>query len=179
MVVIGRCCAGMIAGWLMTLPVMAAQKGAAQDAAVIRLAQEPGHEIGVACRYLDLDQRPAPPEAAQLCEDAADLVVRKVSGQDRSVVRLGLRTVTPDAEPAEDKPPTVDGPILLVVLEGRQDWSGTARPRLLLRARPVRDGVAAPSVGLPPASVELGGEGWRAAADRVLERVVSFALRDG
>ncbi len=164
----------MIAGSLMALPAIAAQ-----DGAVIRLSQEPGREIGVACRYLDLDQRPAPPEAALLCEDVADLVARKVSGQGRSVVRLGLRTGALDAEPAEDKPPTVDGPILLVVLEGRQDWSGTAHPRLLLRARPIRDGVAAPSVGLPPASVELGGEGWQAAADRALERVVGFALRDG
>ncbi|QCG87640.1 hypothetical protein [Azospirillum sp. TSH100] len=184
MVGIGRCCLGMIAGALMTLPAMAAQdeaaqKGATRDGAVIRLAQEPGREIGVACRYLDLNERPAPPEATLLCDAAADLVVRKLSGQGRSVVRLGLRTVAADAEPAEDRPPIVDGPILLVVLEGRQDWNGTGRPRLLLRARPVRDNAAAPSVGLPPVVIELGGEGWQAAADRALERVVGFALRDG
>lgn len=179
MVGIGRCCLGMITGALMTLPAMAAQDGAAQDGAVIRLAREPGREIGVACRYLDLNERPVPPEATLLCEAAADLVARKLAGQGRSAVRLGLRTVTPDAEPAEDRPALVDGPILLLVLEGRQDWSGSAHPRLLLRARPVRDGTAAPSVGLPPASVELGGEGWQAAADRALERVVGFALRDG
>jgi hypothetical protein len=163
----------------MLLALAASPAMAAQDGAVIRLAQEPGREIGVACRYLDLDQRPAPPEAALLCDAAADLVARKVSRQGRSVVRLGLRTVPPDAEPAEEKPPMIDGPILLLVLEGRQDWSGTAHPRLLLRARPVRDGAAVPSTGIPPAPVELGGEGWQAAADRALERVVGFALRDG
>lgn len=168
---------GMMAGTLMALA--AVPVAAAQDGAVIRLAQEPGREIGVACRYLAPDQRPAPPEAALLCDAAADLVIRTVSGRGRSVVRLGLRTATPDAEPTGEKPPMVDGPILLLVLEGRRDWSGTAHPRLLLRARPVRDGAAAPSVGLPPASVELGGENWQAAADRALERVVGFALRDG
>jgi len=150
----------------------------AQDGAVIRLAQEPGGEIGVACRFLDLDQRPVPPEAGMLCDAAADFVTRKAGGHGKTVVRLGLSAVTPDAEPAE-MPPAVDGPILLVVLEGRQDWSGGAHPRLLLRARPVRDGIAAPSVGLPPTSIELGGEGWQAAAGRALERVVGFALRDG
>ncbi|WP_042696034.1 hypothetical protein, partial [Azospirillum sp. B506] len=79
MVGIGRCCLGMIAGTLMALPAMAAQDGAAQNGsaqvgAVIRLAQEPGREVGVACRYLDLDERPAPQGAVELCGDAADLV---------------------------------------------------------------------------------------------------------
>ncbi|CBS86039.1 hypothetical protein [Azospirillum lipoferum] len=162
------------------LVALAAGPGAAaQDGAVIRLTRESGREIGVACRYLDLDQRAAPPEATMLCDAAAELVTRMVSDRGRSVVHLGLRTVALDAEPTEELPPTVDGPILLLVLEGRRDWSGTAHPRLLLRARPVRGGVAAPSVGLPPIPVELAGEGWRAAADRALERVVGFALRDG
>lgn len=158
--------------------VAAVPAAAAQDGAVIRLAQEPGGEIGVACRFLDLDQRPVPPEAGMLCDAAADFVTRKAGGHGKTVVRLGLSAVTPDDEPAE-APPAVDGPILLLVLEGRQDWSGGARPRLLLRARPVRDGMAAPSVGLPPIPVELGGEGWQAKANRALERVVGFALRDG
>lgn len=162
----------------MVAVLAAVPAAAAQDGAVIRLAQEPGREIGVACRFLDLDRRPVPPEAGMLCDAAADLVGRKAGGYGKAVVRLGLRAVTPDAEPAET-PPAVDGPILLVVLEGRQDWSGAAHSRLLLRARPVRDGMAVPSVGLPPASIELGGEGWQAAADRALERVVGFALRDG
>ena len=169
--------AGMIA--LATLPAMVARDGAAQDGAVIRLAQEPGGEIGVACRFLDLDQRPAPPEAGLLCDAAADLVARKAGGYGKAVVRLGLRAVAHDAEPAEDRPPAVDGPILLVVLEGRQDWSGAGQLRLLLRARPVRGGMAAPSVGLPPVSIRLGVVGWQAAADRALAQVVGFALRDG
>ncbi|PWC78257.1 hypothetical protein [Azospirillum sp. TSH64] len=162
----------------MVAVLAAVPAAAAQDGAVIRLAQEPGGEIGVACRFLDLDQRPVPPEAGMLCDAAADLVARKAGGYGKAVVRLGLRAVMPDAEPAET-PLAVDGPVLLVVLEGRQDWSGGARPRLLLRARPVRDGMAAPSVGFPPASIELGGEGWQAAADRALERVVGFAIRGG
>lgn len=159
---------------LAALPAMATQGGA-----VIRLSQEPGSEIGVACRFLDLDQRPVPAEATMLCDAAADFVTRKAAGHGKSVVRLGLHPVTPGDRPAEEQSPTVDGPILLLVLESRQDWSGTGHPRLLLRARPVRDGVASPSVGLPPASVKLGGEGWQAAAERALERVVGFALRDG
>ncbi|MFP5512437.1 MAG: hypothetical protein ACLGJC_05080 [Alphaproteobacteria bacterium] len=163
-----------------TLTVLAALPTvAAQDGAAIRLTQEQGREIGIACRYLDPDQRPVPPEAALLCDSAADLIARKAADHGKTVVHLGLRPVTFDTEPAEEKPPAVDGPILLLVLEGRRDWSGTAHPRLLLRARPVRDGVAAPSVGLPPASVELGGDDWQAAAVRALERVVGFALRDG
>lgn len=106
MVGIGRCCLAMIAGALMILPAMAAQDGAAQDGAVIRLAQEPGREVGVACRYLDLDQRPMPPEVVTLCEDAADLVARKLSGLGRSVVRScwwfwrGVRTGTAPVIPA-------------------------------------------------------------------------------
>lgn len=155
---------------------------AAQDGAVIRLAEEPGREVGVACRFIDLEQGPVPPEAGELCDDAADVVARKAASQGKKVVRLGLRTTVPgvaapDFEP--DNPPAVDGPILLLILEGRQDWTGKAHPRLLLQARPVRDGAIVPSVGLPPASVGLGGAGWRAAAVRALERVVGFALRDG
>lgn len=167
----------VMSGLLLALAALPAT--AAQNDAVIRLAMEPGHEIGVACLFLDPDQRPVPPEAERLCSVAADLVAGKAAGQGKAVVRLGLRAVTPDDGEAEEKPPAVDGPVLLLVLEGRQDWSGTAHPRLLLRARPIRDGMAAPSVGLPPVSVELGGENWRAAADLALERVVGFALRDG
>ncbi|MBK1841231.1 hypothetical protein JHL17_27890 [Azospirillum sp. YIM B02556] len=171
-----RRCRGVMAGMMAVaaLPALAAQ-----DGAVIRLSQEPGREIGVACRFLGLDQRPMPPEAGMLCDAAADFVSRKVASHGKSVVRLGLRPMTPDAGEDEERPPAVDGPILLLVLEGRPDWSGSARPRLLLRVRPVRDGVAAPSVGLPPASVELSRAGWQAAADRALERAVGFALRDG
>lgn len=170
-------------GWryaaAMVTALAALPPASAQDGAVIRLAQEPGGEIGVACRFLDLDRRPVPPEAGMLCDAAADLVARKAGGHGKSVVRLGLRAVMPDDGPAEESPSAVDGPILLLVLEGRPDWNGTAHPRLLLRARPVRDGVAAPSVGLPPVSIELGGEGWRMSADRALGWVVGFALRDG
>ena len=167
----------VMCGLLLALAAMPTM--AAQNDAMIRLATEPGHEIGIACRFLDPDQRPVPPEAETLCAAAADLVAGKTAGHGKAVVRLGLRAVPADDGEPEEKPPAVDGPILLLVLEGRQDWSGTAHPRLLLRARPVRDGMAAPSVGLPPVSVELGGENWRAAADLALERVVGFALRDG
>lgn len=166
-----------MSGLLLTLA--ATQAVAAQNDAVIRLATEPGHEIGIACRFLDPDQRPVPPEAETLCAAAADLVAGKTAGHGKAVVRLGLRAVPPDEGEPEENPPAVDGPILLLVFEGRQDWSGTSHPRLLLRARPIRDGRAAPSVGLPPVSVELGGGNWRAAADLALQRVVGFALRDG
>jgi len=165
----------VMSGLLLALAAMPTM--AAQNDAMIRLATEPGHEIGIACRFLDPAQRPVPPEAETLCAAAADLVAGKTAGHGKAVVRLGLRAVPADDGEPEEKPPAVDGPILLLVLEGRQDWSGTAHPRLLLRARPVRDGMAAPSVGLPPVSVELGGENWRAAADLALERVVSFAIR--
>lgn len=166
-----------MSGLLLALAAMPTM--AAQNDSVIRLATEPGHEIGIACRFLHPDQRPVPPEAESLCAAAAELVAGKTAGHGKAVVRLGLRAVPADDGQPEEKPPAVDGPILLLVLEGRQDWSGMAHPRLLLRARPVRDGMAAPSVGLPPVSVELGGENWRAAADLALERVVGFALRDG
>ncbi|PWC36162.1 hypothetical protein [Azospirillum sp. TSO35-2] len=158
-----------------TVPDASAAPGAS-----IVLTQEPGSQIGVLCRFLDPDERPIPPEADTLCVAAGDLVARKVAGHGRAVVRLGLRAVaSPDAEPSEEALPPIDGPILLVVMEGRPDWTGTAHPRLLLRARPVRNGMAAPSVGLPPVSVDLAGDGWQGRADTALERVIGFALRDG
>ncbi|SMH53279.1 hypothetical protein [Azospirillum agricola] len=134
----------------------------------ISLSVEEGAQIGVLCRVFDEDGKGASATMTALCAAAGDIVEQRLAGR-RSLVRLGI---------ADDPPGAVDGPIILIAMESRPAWAGGVHPRVLLRTMAVRDGLVAPSVGLPPLPVELDGVGWEERARQALRRMIDFILRD-
>lgn len=149
------------------------------------LSGERGEEIGLLCQYMDTEHEPPPPEAADLCDAAAEAVTRLAVPAGKRLLRLGMRDMTdPDHVPPQPVDPTpapaplVDGPILLLVMEARRDWSAPGLSRLLLRVRTARDGVSMAVVGVPPVPVALGLPDWRGTAERRIAQLLDFSVRE-
>lgn len=168
--------AAALAGGL-ALAASTAGGALAVDGASLHLSAQAGSQVGMLCQFLDPDRNPPPPEAGDLCEAAANWLEHRSARAGKTVVRLGLRDATgTDGQPGEG--PTVDGPILLLVIEQRPDWTGAGYARLLLRARPVTVNGSTAIVGVPARPVTLGRPGWLEPARDVLARVLEFAVRD-
>lgn len=166
----------------LALAAMAADGACAAEGASLHLSGQAGSQVGMLCHFLDPERTPPPPEAGDLCEAAAQWLEHRLAAAGKTVVRLGLHDATgPDGQTADgqtaDRPP-VDGPTLLLVIEGRPDWAGAGNARLLLRARPVYGNASAAVVGLPARPVAFGRPGWLEPARDILAGVLDFAVRD-
>jgi hypothetical protein len=184
----------MLTGWLRDVVAIAA--GLAALAAVmmtdahagnglsLALSEERGEEIGLLCQYMDMEHEPPPPEAADLCDAAAEAMKRRAVPAGKRLLRLGLRDMTdpdrvvPEPGGPTPRPPAVDGPILLLVMEVRRDWAIPGPSRLLLRVRTVRDGMGMAVVGVPPVPVALGQPDWRGMAERQVAQMIDFSVRE-
>lgn len=185
----------MLMGWLRDVVAIAA--GAAVLAVLmmtdahggtaggLSLSQEKGGEVGLLCQYMDTEQEPPPVEAADLCDDAAVDLDRRVSSAGKRLRNIGLRDMThPDRSGPEQGGPTmvplppVDGPTVLLVMEARRDWTTPGPSRLLLHMRTVRNGTSPAAVGMPPVPVPIDRPDWRDAAGARLVRLMDFNLRN-
>ncbi|WP_372398473.1 hypothetical protein ABMY26_17515 [Azospirillum sp. HJ39] len=165
-----------LAGGLV-LAALAADAAHAAGGASLQLSGQAGSQVGMLCQFLDPERNPPPPEAGDLCEAAAEWLEHRTAAAGKTVVRLGLRDATgTDGQAPEG--PSVDGPILLLVIEGRPGWNGAGTGRLTLRARPVYGNASAAVVGLPARPVSLGRPDWLGPARDVLAGVLDFAVRD-
>ncbi|MBP2230197.1 hypothetical protein J2847_003500 [Azospirillum agricola] len=157
-----------LGAWLAAGALSAAMAAGPCLGKPISLPAEEGAQIGVLCRVFDEDGKDASANMTALCAAAGDIVEQRLAGR-KSLVRLGI---------TDDAPGAVDGPIILIAMEARPAWAGGVHPRVLLRTMAVRDGLVAPSVGLPPIPVELEGSGWEERARHGLRRMIDFILRD-
>ncbi|WP_144428095.1 hypothetical protein [Azospirillum thiophilum] len=174
-----------LAGGLV-LATLAANATCAAGGASLQLSGQAGSQVGMLCQFLDPERNPPPPEAGDLCDAAAEWLEHRSAAAGKAVVRLGLRDATgSDGQAAEGQAAEgqadglpVDGPILLLLIEWRPDWSGAGNARLLLRARPVYGNASAAVVGVPARPVSLGRPDWLGPARDVLAGVLDFAVRD-
>ncbi|MBY6261326.1 hypothetical protein EI613_05205 [Azospirillum sp. 412522] len=178
-----------IAAGIAVLTVLMTATAHAGNGSSLTLSKENGGEIGLLCQYMDTEHEPPPPEAADLCDAAAETVMRHAAPAGKRLLRLGVQDMTaPDRvlpEPGAPAPGwvAVDGPTLLLVMEARRDWAerdsrASAPSRLLLHVRTARGGASVAVVGFPPVPVALGTPGWRGAAEGRIAQVIDFNLRE-
>lgn len=185
----------MLTGWLRDVVTIAV--GAAVLAVLmmtdarggmagsLTLSQEHGGEVGLLCQYMDTEHEPPPVEAADLCDDAAADVGRRVASAGKRLRHFGLRDMTdPDrSEPGQggatvEPLPPVDGPTVLLVMEARRDWTAPGPSRLLLYVRTAREGTSLAVVGTPPVPVPIDRPDWRDDAAARVVRLMDFNLRN-